>query len=261
MEIYNSSSKTIDLSKIKIAHADPIDGIAKDVVAFSLRPRILLPKQFAVAASNPTVINSYYKVGDNRLLIPCALPSYNDDEGIVILMNSSLQELERFHYKDNFHFSLLSDPEGVSLELISPRRNVSDSSNWHSASYNSGNATPCKINSQYYDDTNDGSSWLQLTPELFSPDNDGYHDVLGLSCTPPKSGYMVGLSIYNEFGIPIRKLTEQELLGNEGNWIWNGMSDENTLQKAGIYIALLEMFHIDGDVRKIKKTFVLAKRD
>ena len=72
---------------------------------------------------------------------------------------------------------------------------------------------------------------------------------------------MVGLSIYNEFGIPIRKLTEQELLGNEGNWIWNGMSDENTLQKAGIYIALLEMFHIDGDVRKIKKTFVLAKRD
>ncbi len=261
VEIYNSSSKTIDLSKIKIAHADPIDGIAKDVVAFSLRPRILLPKQFAVAASNPTVINSYYKVGDNRLLIPCALPSYNDDEGIVILMNSSLQELERFHYKDNFHFSLLSDPEGVSLELISPRRNVSDSSNWHSASYNSGNATPCKINSQYYDDTNDGSSWLQLTPELFSPDNDGYHDVLGLSCTPPKSGYMVGLSIYNEFGIPIRKLTEQELLGNEGNWIWNGMSDENTLQKAGIYIALLEMFHIDGDVRKIKKTFVLAKRD
>jgi hypothetical protein len=39
------------------------------------------------------------------------------------------------------------------------------------------------------------------------------------------------------------------------------MSDENTLQQAGIYIALLEMFHIDGDVKKIKKAFVLAKRN
>jgi hypothetical protein len=261
VEIYNVSSKTIDLSKIKIAHADPIDGIAKDVVEFSMLPRLLLPKQFAVATSIPSAIASFYKVEDHRLLIPCSLPSYNDDEGIVVLMNSALQELERFHYKDDFHFPFLSDQEGVSLELISPRRNVSDSSNWHSAANNSGHATPCKINSQYYDDSNDGSGWFQLTPELFSPDNDGYHDVMGLSCTPPKPGYMVALSIYNEFGIPIRKLTEQELLGNEGQWIWNGLSDENTLQQAGIYIALLEMFHIDGDVKKIKKAFVLAKRE
>ena len=261
VEIYNASSKAIDLSKIKIAHADPLDGIAKDVVAFSLTPRILLPKQFAVATSNPTVITSHYKVGDNRLLIPCVLPSFNDDEGIVILMNSSLQELERFHYKDDFHFPFLSDQEGVSLELISPSRNVSDSSNWHSASFNSGNATPCKINSQYYDDTNNGSTWFQLSPELFSPDNDGYHDVLGFNCTPSKPGFMVGLSIYNEFGILIRKLTEHELLGSEGQWIWNGLSDENTLQQAGIYVALLEMFHIDGDVKTVKKAFVLAKRN
>jgi hypothetical protein len=261
VEIYNVSSKTIDLAKIKIAHADPLDGVAKDVITFSNEPRLLLPKQFAVATSNPVAIASYYKVEDNRLLFPCSLPSYNDDEGIVILMNTSLLELERFHYKDDFHFPFLSDPEGVSLELISPRGKVSDSSNWHSAAYTSGNATPCKINSQYYDDINDGSSWFQLTPELFSPDNDGYHDVLGLTCTPPKPGYMVGLSIYNEYGIPIRKLTEQELIGNEGTWIWNGLSDENTLQQAGIYIALLEMFHIDGDVRKIKKAFVLAKRE
>ncbi|MBK9636414.1 MAG: lamin tail domain-containing protein [Bacteroidetes bacterium] len=261
VEIYNASTKTIDLSKIKMAHADPIDGIAKDVVEFSLMPRLLLPKQYAVAASIPSAIAAYYKVNDARLLIPCSLPSYNDDEGIVVLMNTSLQEYERFHYKDDFHFPFLSDPEGVSLELISPRRNISDSSNWHSASYNCGHATPCKINSQYYDDTNDGSSWLQLTPELFSPDNDGYHDVLGLTCTPPKPGYMVELSIYNEFGVPIRKLTEHELLGSDGNWIWNGLSDENTMQQAGIYIALLEMFHIDGDVKKIKKAFVLGKRN
>lgn len=261
IEIYNSSEKAIDLSQLKIAHADPIDGIATDAVAFSLFRRLLLPKQFAVAAPSPNSVSKFYKVGDSRLLFPCALPSFNDDEGIVVLMNSSLQETERFHYKDDFHFSLLSDPEGVSLERISPIRNVSDSSNWHSASFNSGFATPCKINSQYYDDTNDGSSWIKLSPELFSPDNDGYHDVLGITCTPPKPGFMVALSIYNEYGAPVRKLTEHELLGSEGMWIWNGLSDDNALQQPGIYIALIEMFHIDGDVKKIKKAFVLAKRN
>ncbi|MBK7965776.1 MAG: lamin tail domain-containing protein [Bacteroidetes bacterium] len=261
IEIYNRSEKTIDLTQLKIAHADPVDGIATDAIAFSLSPRLLLPKQFAVAASSTNCVSKFYKVVDTRQLIPCALPSFNDDEGIVVLMNSSLQELERFHYKDDFHFALLSDPEGVSLERISPDRNSTDSSNWHSASFNSGFATPCKINSQYYDDTNDGSSWIQLSPELFSPDNDGYHDVLGITCTPPRSGFVVALSIYNEYGTPIRKLTEHELLGSEGMWIWNGLSDDNALQQAGIYIALLEMFHIDGDVKKIKKAFVLAKRN
>jgi Lamin Tail Domain/CHU_C Type IX secretion signal domain len=261
IEIYNCSEKAIDLSQLKIAHADPIDGIATDAIAFSLSPRLLLPKQFAVAASDPNSVSKFYNVVDSRTLIPCALPSFNDDEGIVVLMSTSLLELERFHYKDDFHFSLLSDPEGVSLERISPSKNVSDSSNWHSASFNSGFATPCKINSQYYDDINDGSSWIKLSPELFSPDNDGYHDVLGITCTPPKPGYMVALSIYNEYGAPVRKLTEHELLGSEGMWIWNGLSDDNSLQPSGIYIALLEMFHIDGDVKKVKKAFVLAKRD
>jgi hypothetical protein len=246
---------------LKIAHADPIDGIATDAISFSLSPRLLLPKQFAVATSTPAAVTKYYNVDDTRLLIQCALPSFNDDEGIVVLMNSSLQELERFHYKDDFHFSLLSDPEGVSLERISPNRYISDSSNWHSASFNSGFATPCKNNSQYYDDINNGSSWIILSPELFSPDNDGYHDVLGITCTPPKPGFMVALSIYDEYGAPIRKLTEHELLGSEGMWIWNGLSDDNALQQPGIYIALLEMFHIDGDVKKIKKAFVLAKRN
>jgi hypothetical protein len=261
IEIYNNGERSIDLSKLRIAHADPGDGIAIDAVPFSMAPRLLLPKQFAVAAPSPECVTKFYEVADPRQLFTCALPSYNDDEGIVVLMNSSLLEIERFHYSDDYHFSLLSDPEGVSLERISPQRNVTERSNWHSASFNSGNATPCKINSQYYDDINDGSSWIQLSPELFSPDNDGYRDVLGITCAPPKPGFMVAVSIHNEYGVLVRKLTEHELLGSEGMWIWNGMSDDNSLQQPGIYIALIEMFHIEGDVKKVKKAFVLAKRE
>lgn len=261
VEIYNKSNKAIDLSRLKIAHADALDGIAKDAVYFSTSQRILLPNRYAVATPIPESVELYYPIPDARPLISCPLPSYNDDEGVVVLMNASLQELDRFHYKDDFHFPLIQDAEGFSLERISAKGNGSDSSNWHSAASNSGGATPCQINSQHYDDANDGFSWLQLSPELFSPDNDGYHDVLGIQCAPPRPGYMVALYVYNEFGYPVRKLTEQELIGKEGSWIWNGLSDEGELQEPGIYVLLMELFHIDGDVKKIKKAFVLARRN
>jgi hypothetical protein len=260
VEIQNTGDHSVDLSLLRIAHADPLTGIVDDILPFSLESRLLLPGDFAVATSDYSDILKRYHLGDIRQLIESSLPSFNDDEGIVVLLNSSFIELERFHYKDDFHFKLLSDPEGVSLERISLLGAVNDSSNWHSAAENVGFASPCALNSQYYDPKKLDEQWLNLAPELFSPDNDGYHDVLGISCKPSRPGYMVALSIYNEFGIPVRKLTQQELIGGEGFWIWDGLSDQGELQGAGIYVVVLEMFHIDGDTRVIKKAAVLAKK-
>jgi len=259
VEVYNAGKKIIDLSQLIIAHADPLVGIAMDAVAFCTMRRLLFPGEFAIVASTPDGILKFYNIADSRLMFACNLPSFNDDEGVVILLNKSLQEIDRFHYKDDFHFPLLSDPEGVSLERISPFINSGDSSNWHSAALSSAGATPCKINSQYYDYTQLGSDRLQVYPELFSPDNDGFHDVLGIRCTAPKSGYMVAITVYNDRGYPVRSISKHELMGMKAEWIWDGLSDDQVLQPHGIYIVFLEMFHIDGDVKRIKKACVLAK--
>lgn len=260
VEVFNNSDKCIDLSALKLAHADPLTGVSEEATSFSTEKRLLLPGEYAVATEVGGDIVSRFNVGDRRMLISCSLPSYNDDEGTVVLLNSSLQEFERFHYRDDFHFPLLGSTEGVSLERISTLRPANDSSNWHSAAAGIGYGSPCAINSQYYDNNLLEEQLLNVSPGLFSPDNDGYHDVLGISCKPSHPGYVVAVSVCNELGIPVRKLTQQELLGTEGHWTWDGLSDAGELLKEGIYVILLEMFHINGDTKVVKKAAVLAKR-
>ncbi|MBL7924923.1 MAG: lamin tail domain-containing protein [Bacteroidia bacterium] len=260
VEIYHAGKHGVDLSQLRIGHADVLTGSTDDVMPFSVHQRLLFPGQYAVVSTRAMDIVQRYRVMDRRMLIESDLPSFNDDEGVVVLLTASLQELERFHYKDDFHFPLLDDPEGVSLERISPLRPAGDSSNWHSASSSCGFATPTAQNSQYDDYSNTSGKWLDVSPELFSPDNDGYHDVLGIRCRPSRSGFVAALSVYDENGVPVRRLSRQELIGAEGIWYWNGLNDEGQKVPAGIYVVLAELFHIDGETRVLKKACVLAER-
>ncbi len=259
VELYNAGTNCIDLSALRLARSDPETGISDNVLPVCEEHRLFLPGDFAVVTDQISDIQNRYRVTDLRMLMAHELPSFNDDEGIVVLLNSSLTELERFHYKDDFHFPLLADPEGVSLERISYSVPANDSSNWHSAAENAGYASPCAVNTHAYDHNLLDQRRLNLSPELFSPDNDGYHDVLGISCRSSRPGFMVSLTVYNEFGIPVRKLTQQEMVGTEAFWIWDGCSDFGELQEAGIYVIILEMYHIDGEKRMEKKVAVLAK--
>ena len=260
VEVYNAGETTIDLQELRIAHADPITGIADDVVPFCTQHRLLLPGQYAVASPDISYVHSRYHAGDSRMLIETSLPSFNDDEGIVVLLNGSLNSIETFHYKEKYHFPLLADKEGVSLERISIYRPADDSSNWHSAAANRGYASPCEKNSQNYEQQNDATDWISVEPELFSPDNDGYHDVLGIQCHPPKGGFMVALSVLNEYGLPLRQLTEQELIGTEATWLWDGTDNSGTIVPPGIYILLARLFHLDGETKVVKKACVVAKK-
>lgn len=257
VEVYNAGQQAVDLSHLRIAHADVWTGQAEDPVPFSSRPQLLMPGEYAVATEDITDIRSRYKVQDPRKLIQASLPSFNDDEGILVLLNPALQELERYHYRELHHFPLITDPEGVSLERISTLIPSDDSTNWHSAAETAGFATPGMRNSQAADITVN-EQWLSATPVLFTPDNNGYHDVQQIDCHPSRPGFVVHLTLLNAQGVAVRSLARQELLGASGNWIWDGTDDSGQRLPPGIYVILAELFHIDGETRKYKTVTVLA---
>ena len=148
--------------------------------------------------------------------------------------------------------------KGVALERINFGRKTQDASNWHSASQNAGFGTPAYKNSQYSAFESNVQGNLAVDPEVFSPDNDGYQDVVNISFSTNQVGYTGSISIYDQAGRKIRSLVKNELWGNSDYYSWDGITDDGDKARIGIYIVLVEVYSIDGITREYKKTLVLG---
>ena len=158
------------------------------------------------------------------------------------------------------HFKLLSDKEGVSLERINYDLPSDDPDNWHSASEEVGFATPAYINSQFTDAINVEDETIKIEPKVFSPDNDGFDDFVNISYKFDEPGHVANIYIYDSKGRLIRHLTNNRFLSPEGVIIWDGLNGNNEKVRAGIYILYLEIFDLNGNVKKYKKTVVCATK-
>jgi hypothetical protein len=164
---------------------------------------------------------------------------------------------DRFSYSDAMHFQLLQSFSGVSLERMDFNRPTNDAGNWHSAAENVGYATPGYVNSQFYPNEISGEE-LTLGYDLFSPDNDGYQDVINFNYKFSEPGYVANATVFDAKGRIIKRLVKSELLGAEGTFTWDGLNEQTEKAAIGIYVLYFEYFNLAGETRKIKKSFVLA---
>lgn len=260
LEIYNPTNEIYNLKDLIIANADVITLQMETQVEVSKSDRLIFPGDYIALTESAENISSNYRVFDSRKIIQTDLPSFNDDEGIAILADKSLVELDRFQYNEKMHFSLLNENEGISLERISSSIPTAMNSNWHSASSASGYATPGAKNSQdYSQEENPFEFWME--PLLFSPDNDGYHDVLAINIATDKPGFFGSVKVYNEEGALIKSLLKQELLGTKSLLIWDGTNEETVKMPIGIYVIWAELTNPDGTIIHHKKACVLAHKN
>jgi len=254
VELYNRSNKILSLKNWAMANADGI--AAKKNITES--EYLVYPDQYVGLTENITNISSYYpKTITQNFIEVNDLPSYNDNEGSVILINSKDYIIDQFNYSDEMHFELLNDDEGVSLERIDPNRSSNYRSNFHSAAESVGFATPGYENSQFFRNTS-AQGFVSINPNTFSPDNDGFQDVVSINYQFESPGYVANISIFDRNGRLIKKLVSNELLGNKGNFIWDGISDDNQKARIGIYVIYFEAFNTNGDKEIFKLPLVVA---
>jgi flagellar hook assembly protein FlgD len=129
--------------------------------------------------------------------------------------------------------------------------------NWHSAAESAGFATPGIVNSQAVQ-SGAATTTITVEPEIFSPDNDGYNDVVSFSILMEEAGFVGNLQIYNAEGRPVRHLMQNMLLGNEARISWDGIDDDGVKAPIGIYVVMFEAFNSDGQVISGKTSCVLA---
>jgi hypothetical protein len=177
----------------------------------------------------------------------------------VLLLTMEGDTLDLFRYSDDLHFGLVNNPEGYSLERVDPSRQADDATNWQTAAEPAGRATPGFRNSQYAEAPSPTGA-LTIEPAIFSPDNDGFQDVLTIGYRFDQPGFVGSITIFDIAGRAVRSLVQNQLLGVEGAYGWDGLTDEGSKARMGAYIVVLEAFDLGGDVETFRRTVTLAHR-
>ncbi|MCK5027986.1 MAG: lamin tail domain-containing protein [Bacteroidales bacterium] len=259
IEIYNRSEKIFDIKDLRIATLDIETGEYSGIEHITDEGFLIFPGDYLVLTEDEGFIKEQYYTSNPDGFIDMDLPSMNDDNGIVLLLNKSLTIIDKLSYDEDMQFSLLATDEGVSLERINYNRSSVDKTNWHSASELAGFATPAYENSQFLDEE-DITEEVNIDPEVFSPDNDGFEDVTNITFLLDEPGYVANIKIFDSKGRLVRYLANNQLMGIESVITWDGLDDKNQKALIGIYVVYIEIFDLDGNVKQFKKSVVVAAR-
>lgn len=257
VELYNRSNKTINLKDLRIGSMDTLTSTLKDTEIITDDGYLLFPESYLVISENGAAVKQQYLTTNPKgFLDVLDLPSMNTDDDVVTLSDANFNVIDNFKYTSKMHFPLLVNTKGVSLERIDFNRPTDDKTNWNSASESVGFATPAYRNSQYLQA--DGGSGVSISNPLFSPDNDGYNDVLNISYKLDEAGKAANIFIYDSKGRQVRHLVKNEQLATDGVISWNGINDDNEKAPIGIYIVYVELFNFSGKINKYKLSCTLA---
>ncbi|GDX52799.1 hypothetical protein LBMAG27_18460 [Bacteroidota bacterium] len=255
VELFNRSNKILDLKQLYIASRNDTGAVISPSQCSD--GFLLMPGEYVAITENADWVKANYMTPNpQNILTVSSIPSFNDDKGTVVITTINGNILDELHYSDKWQFALLNNHEGVTLERISPDAVTQDSLNWHSAASTVGFGTPAYQNSQYKNPQGDNN--ITVDPLVFSPDQDGFNDVVSVLYNFDKPGYVVTISVFNERGLLIRSLVQNALLEQKGFFNWDGITDDKLRAQVGAYIIFFEYFDLTGTVHHEKKICVLA---
>lgn len=253
VELYNNSNKFIDLFQWQFGNYqdDTLSNFETIPVHY-----VVPPSSFVVIGEDPQFAIQNYPSNNSTVFLQNDLPSFANDSGSVVLLQD-FNVMDKVSYNDDWHLSVIDDLDGVSLERIDPNGNSNDAFNWHSAAQDIGFGTPGIKNSQFIAAIYSGD--FSFTSPNFSPDNDGFEDVLQVSYMLEKAGLLGHVQIFDNMGRPIKDLFQNQLLGSTGTFTWDGMNNSGQKSPIGAYVMVFEAFSTDGSVFFTKvKAFTLA---
>ena len=261
VELYNNTDKTFDLSTlmlgvIKESFPNPNDTTLKEITSDS---RLFLPKTYVLLSTNSEIVGQQYDCSTDNYVQMASFPSYANAGGTAVLMGKDGTMINAMYFSEKMHYPLLKVTKGVALERVSFDQPSMEADNWHSAAESVHFGTPGQPNSmmQSAEPSNDE---ISISPDIFSPDGDGYDDACFINYHFDEAGYTMNIYIFNVAGQLIRHLAKGELVGQEGSVLWNGLDSNGNKVPVGVYIAVTEVFNFSGTVKQFKNAVVVGTR-
>lgn len=256
VELYNNTDYTIMLNSIRLATWDADLQKLKTMVALP-DSVFMLPQDYVVLTIDADAIYRYYTAKHrDKVVVMKKMPAYSNQQGVVIVSLEDSTVIDRFDYTEELHYRWLTDVEGVSLERRSFEEPTNSAANWHSAAKQTGWATPTYKNSQAMNMIVSDNAF-GIEPEVFSPDNDGYNDLLTITYSIHESDMLSNITIFDEQGRLVKALERNAWLGTNGSFVWDGSDENGNRCRIGNYVVYIEVYNTKGSMQTIKKVVTL----
>ncbi len=251
VEFYNLSPVPINIGGWKMADESGNLSNLSDTAFF------IPSKSYFVLAADSSVL-SYYKIFDYpyKTILNTTDLGLNNSEEILLLKDLKGNAIDSLHYSSKWHNKNFISTQNISLERINPRLNGNDALNWSSST---AGATPGRQNS-IYSEIQKSESKLSVSPNPFSPDNDGFEDFAIINYSLSQATSQVRIKIFDSRGRVVRNLLNNQPSGSQGSIVFNGLNDDGHPLRIGIYIIYLEALNQSSAVLETMKTVVVVAR-
>jgi len=255
IELYNPTNQTINIVGWLYSETGGTKGITDTCSA------LIKPGMYAVIAADTNIYNAfpYLRTPDStqKVFIAGSL-GLNNDADLVKIADVFRTMIDSVYYSDNWYNPNLPG-SGRSLEKINPALNGNDGKSWSSCT-NPNGGSPGLKNSIFTNSTTQQGE-ITISPNPFSPDNDGFEDFTIISYKLKNTVSQVRMKIFDVKGRLIKTIMNNQASGQSGQVVYNGLDDDNRKLRLGIYIVFLEALNDqNGVVETIKTTMVVGAK-
>jgi hypothetical protein len=251
VEIYNRSSKFIDLTTLWLAnHTDSVVNAKRIDTKILMHPRTYI----ALSEDTATLLSHYPLAQAKNCRSTGSLPPMNDNDGSIAMVNEVNQVVDSFSYDDAMHSMLLKESEGVSLERISDGTTGPD--NWRSANASAGFATPGYLNSNARP-VEQISGRIEVHPEIFEP-RSAANDFVNIHYNFGEGGKVANVKVFDSNGRMVRDLVKNTSIGTSGFFRWDGEMDNGRVATIGYYMVYFETFDEKGKLSVFRNRVAIA---
>jgi hypothetical protein len=182
-----------------------------------------------------------------------------DNSGSILTIKDFFgNTIDSVSYTNNWGNKTTAANKGKSLERINPSANSNNPDNWGCCA-DALLGTPCAPNS-INQLSKPVSSSLSVSPNPFSPDNDGYEDITRITYSLKSPVNTIRIKIFDSRGRLIRTLTNNSNAGSSGSVTFDGKNDDGNPLRMGIYIILFEALNSQNVIESMKTALVVARR-
>jgi len=258
LELVNNSQKFINLKGWSIGNLE--NGLVTSSNPIIHNDYLLKPGEYLLLTEDISALKGQYTIpGEINVIVVNNLPAFNDDEGSVVILDGHQNIVDFFLYKEDWHSVFINDEQGVSLERITFNGPSNESQNWKSASSMSGFATPGYPNSNALGELSLLNESIVVEPEVFIP-LVGQPDFALIRYRFDQGGYVANVKIFDDQGHLIKQIANNDVLGTEGVFRWDGDRDNGNPVRTGYYMVWFEVFDNTGMVKVARKPIAIAAR-